>query len=249
MRRIIFLLVAVHLTINIPAQEMSSGGTRLIRHKEPDKQTEGVAYLPENEMEAIENHIEKYVGPISNVLHEIVSETVHIDICIVNPTKDNNFYTIFTMGMSALPMNAPKPEFQYSELFICLPPDWKLSENDLKDENNYWPIRLLKTLAKLPHEYNDWLFYGHSMPNGDPAEPFASNTKLSNVIILEPFVINDSIINLEVNRKIIYFFPLFPLYDKEMSYKLETDSDKLIALLRKNKVTEILNISRKPILK
>ena len=228
---------------------MSSGGTQIIRHKSPDKKIEGVAYLSDTEMEAIENHIEKYIGPVSKVYHEIVSETVHIDICIVNPTKEHNFYTLCTMGMSALPMKAPKPEFQYSELFICLPPDWKLTDDDLKDEDNYWPIRLLKTLAKLPHEYNDWLFYGHSMPNGDPAQPYASNTKLSNVIMLEPFIINDSIINTEVNKKNIYFFPIYPLYDKEMEYKLTNDSDKLIALLKKNKITEIVDINRKSVVK
>lgn len=249
MGRMIWFFVVIYISINIGAQEMSSGGTQIIRHKDPEKKTEGVSYLSENEMEEIEKHIEKYIGPISNVFHEIISDIVHIDICIVNPTKEHNFYTLCTMGMSALPMNSPESEYRYSELFICLPPEWNLSEEALINEDNYWPIRLLKTLASLPHEYNDWMFYGHSMPNGDPAEPYASNTKLSNFIILEPFIINNSIIKAEFSNKTIFFFPIFPLYDKEMRYKLETDSDKLVALLNRNKVTEILNVNRKPIIK
>ena len=249
MNKIKITIVFALISIFIGAQEVSTGGTKIIRHKAPEEKIVGVSYLDEKEMEAIESHIEKYIGPIDNVFHEIISEIVHIDICIVKPTKDHNFYTLCTMGMSSLPMNAPKKEYQFSELFICLPPDWKMSDEDIKKEENYWPVRLLKTLARFPHEYNDWLFYGHSMPNGDPAVAYASNTKFSNVIILEPFIINDEIIGTQVNGKVIYFFPIYPLYNAEMKYKLDNDSDKLIKLFKKNKITEVVNINRKPVIR
>ena len=39
--------------------------------------------------------------------------------------------------------------------------------------NAYWPIGLLKTIARLPHEYNIWIAQWHSVPDGGPAQYYA----------------------------------------------------------------------------
>ena len=61
---------------------------------------------------------------------------------------------MLTMGMGAHRMNVPEELAEYklerAELAIALPPDWKLDEESLKDERWYWPIGLLKVLARLP---------------------------------------------------------------------------------------------------
>ena len=69
-------------------------------------------------------------------------------------------------------MNVPDgwEDYRYAEMMICLPPDWNMDQRAWNDERHYWPIRLLKTLARLPHEYNTWLSDCHTMPNGDPPE-------------------------------------------------------------------------------
>ena len=61
-----------------------------------------------------------------------------------------------------------------AELMIALPAEWKLADSQLEDERWYWPIRNLKALARLPHEYETWLGFGHTVPNGDPPEPYAA---------------------------------------------------------------------------
>lgn len=70
---------------------------------------------------------------------------------------------------------------RYTELCIFLPANWPLEsepyqtiEETFKDENNYWPLRWLKKLARFPHEYNTWIGRGHTIPNGEAAEPFAA---------------------------------------------------------------------------
>lgn len=66
-------------------------------------------------------------------------------------------------------MTVPDPEVpRYAELVISLPPFWPLDEQSWRDERHYWPVRLLKTLGRLPHEYDTWLGVGHTIPNGDP---------------------------------------------------------------------------------
>jgi hypothetical protein len=82
------------------------------------------------------------------------------------------------------------------------------------------------------------------MPNGDPAEPYSENTKLSNVIIYEPQIINPEFSMLKETNKTVFFLPIIPLYDDEMQFKLNTNLDKLGDLFDKYKVNEILDINR-----
>ena len=62
----------------------------------------------EEEMEAVEGHIEQYFGKVENVFHELVSPDIHVDICMVPPTEERDYYTLVTMGMGAHRMNVPE---------------------------------------------------------------------------------------------------------------------------------------------
>ena len=128
-------------------------------------------------MEAVEGHIQQYFGPFENVFHELVSPDIHVDICVVPPSRERDYYTLVTMGMGAHRMNVPEELAEYklerAELAIALPADWKLDQESMKDERWYWPIRLLKSLARLPINCDSWLGHGHTVEN---REPFADNT-------------------------------------------------------------------------
>lgn len=56
------------------------------------------------------------------------------------------------------------PASPYAELMICLPPDWPV-KSPMSDRRAYWPVRLLKTIARLPHEYHTWIGAWHSVLN------------------------------------------------------------------------------------
>ena len=115
-------------------------------------------------MSAIEQHIKNTFGEFENVFHELVSPDIHVDICVVPPSEERDYYTLVTMGMGAHRMNVPEELAEYklerAELAIALPPDWKLDEESLKDERWYWPIGLLKVLARLPISGDTWLGFG-----------------------------------------------------------------------------------------
>ena len=143
----------------------------------------------EEEMEAVEGHIEQYFGKVENVFHELVSPDIHVDICVVPPSEERDYCTLVTMGMGAHRMNVPEELAEYklerAELAIALPADWKLDQESMKDEKWYWPIRLLKSLARLPIASDTWLGFGHTMDN---KENFAENTKLCAAILTAPKV-------------------------------------------------------------
>lgn len=81
-------------------------------------------------------------------------------------------------------MNVPKQLEEYrlerAELMIALPPDWKVGESD---ECWYWPLRLLKSIARLPISADTWLGWGHTVDN---QEPYADNTSLCGAVLIYP---------------------------------------------------------------
>ncbi|WP_337100077.1 suppressor of fused domain protein [Paenibacillus sp. YIM B09110] len=195
------------------------------------------------------NHVEKYIGPIEGVFREIVSDLVSIDIIVAAPTSKRNYYTLVTYGMSELPMTVPDgaEEFRYSELMICLPPTWKISDEAFKDERNYWPIRALKTLAKFPHEHNTWLYLGHTLANGNPIKPYSEDSKFQGMLLSLPDVEDkQGFFNLDIsNGKVVHFFTLIPIYQEEMDYKLKHGMEALFGKLIKAATDDVVNLNRK----
>ncbi|HYF52195.1 MAG TPA: suppressor of fused domain protein [Planctomycetota bacterium] len=202
---------------------------------------------PDN-IEAISKHVEKHIGEIETVFHELISPTVHIDVLWVKPSEKRPYHVLVTSGMSELPMHAPEgaEDYRYAELLIALPPDWPLSQEAFKDEKNYWPIRWLKNIARGAHEMKWWVSYGHTIPNGDPAEPFAENTQMSCWLLAPPIMVADSdFAKLKINdEKTIHFLAMVPLYPEETELKLSRGADKLYDLFDKHRVTELLDLER-----
>ena len=62
----------------------------------------------EDEMETVEGHIQQYFGKFENVFHELASPDIHVDICVVPPSEERDYYTLVTMGIGAHRMNVPQ---------------------------------------------------------------------------------------------------------------------------------------------
>ena len=184
----------------------------------------------EEEMEAVEGHIQQYFGKFENVFHELVSPDIHVDICVVPPAGERDYYTLVTMGMGAHRMNVPEELAEYTleraELAIALPADWKLDQKSMQDERWYWPIRLLKVLARLPIASDTWLGFGHTMSN---QENFAKGTELCAAILTGPQGTEDgSEVCILPDGEEVNFYQVIPLYRDELEYKMEHDADALL---------------------
>lgn len=226
--------------------EISPAGDPIYRYEESNKDFEPADDMPH--IEELERHIEKYFGKPETVYHELTSHLVHIDVHFIRPTKERNYNILITSGMSYRPMQPPEQaaDCEFAELLICLPPDWPLGQDSFEDENNYWPIRELKFLARFPHEYDTWLWGGHTMPNGDPAQPFADNMNLSGIILAPPLRFSEEAFRLEIDaNKTIHFFSVIPLYIEEMDLKLQKGSDELFERFDKYGIDELVDIKRR----
>lgn len=200
----------------------------------------------EKEINTYEKFIADNFGNYDKIFHEIISPNIHLDIIIIPPTEKSNCYRLVTMGMGAHKMNVPenlrRNNSERAELVISLPPTWNINSSK---EEDYWPIRCLKQVARLPIECNTWLGYGHTISLDEKNTNYASNTKFCSIILLPILDKNKKQLNLKMgNKSKINFYQLVPLYKEELEYKNNNAVDALLNLFNDSD-TVIVNIDRK----
>ena len=210
-------------TDNNPDGDGEDNSDKDVSFSEPEVYTE-------DEMKVIENHIQQYFGKFENVFHELASPDIHVDICVVPPSEERDYYTLVTMGMGAHRMNVPEELAEYklerAELAIALPKDWKIKKENFEDEKWFWVVRLLKDLARLPIASDTWLGFGHTM---DHEENFAENTKLCAAMLTAPQGTDDgSEVCILPSGEEVNFYQVIPLYRDELEYKLARGADALL---------------------
>ena len=98
--------------------------------KDGEQEQITVEYYSMEEMEAVEQHIERYFGKFESVWHALVSLDIHLDICLIPPTELSNYYSFVPMGMGGHRIHVPdelkEMKQERAELAISLPPDGQL---------------------------------------------------------------------------------------------------------------------------
>ena len=197
------------------------------------------------EMKAVGKHIEQHFGKYETVMHEIMSPDVHIDICVIPPRAEHEYYTLVTMGMGAAKMPVPEgyEDLARAELLINLPADWRLDEEALKDEKWYWPIRFLKFMARAPLGGDVYHAWGSTM-EFDDIESFDESTRLCAAITLSPGVFGEPSYECKLpNGEVVNFYQAIPLYKEELAYKVEHGTDKLLQKCP-DEILEVINPTR-----
>ena len=195
----------------------------------------------------IQAHVTQYCGTTTQVYHELASDLIHLDVLHIAPGDNRNYHSLVTCGMSYLAMEAPagKEQFAYTELLLRLPPDWPMDEAALSDEQFFWPIQCLKTLGRFPHVYRSWLGPGHTVPNGNPTLPYATNTKFNCALLLPAVRPTPEFYKLPVNsEKTILFYEVILLYKEEMNYLLWHGHIPFLAKLEAAHLPEWLDVER-----
>lgn len=210
-------------------------------------QNNSMYFYSDKEIKQFDKFIRNNFGDYNDVMHEIYSPDIHLDIIVVPPTEENNYYKLITMGMGAYEMKVPpelkNKEIERAELVIYLPPTWNIKSSDEKD---YWPIRCLKTLARLPIQCDTWLGFGHTISSDENNTPYAENTKFCSVLLLLALNNRFETIKLKLEKKgNISFYQLFPLYKEELDFKFQNGVAELCNLIGEEDAFPIINIERK----
>ena len=130
------------------------------------------------------SHIEKYLGYPDLTVNSRETDVISVDIHVVYPTDERPYLTLVSTGMSAAPMRGPDCgplQFERAELIMYYSPD-AFREFCEDCVAHWWPVRLLRDLATLPHRHDTYLGCGHSIETGDapPGEfgPCAFNSTM-----------------------------------------------------------------------
>lgn len=240
-------------------KKVSKDGTKVdvIKYSDDDNRqiqipTEFGAHLDE-----LTEHVEK-AYPCKEkkpfVFHELISDIVHIDVNIIPPEGERDYYVLWTSGMSDLPMNVPdgdydKNESNRAEMLMYLPGDWDFENwgetDDGMPNKNYWPIYWIKFLARFPHAYKTWFDVGHTMPNGPDYDPLGEGTKLNGFFFLPPIPLGPKYPGVEALRckdgvKINFLWAI-PMYREEIEFKLEEGFEPMLDLLSEYQLPRVID--------
>ena len=196
------------------------------------------------DLAVLSNHINRWWGDVPEVFHEIVSEYVHIDLHIVPASSERPYHVAITTGMSDRPMTGGGRD-RYCELLLALPPDWPIRKSDFSDEKFWWSFRQLKQTARFPHVFKTCIWYGHTVSNGDPPQPFHETAPYCGGILSFPPLCRDEARSIHVREgKEVFFFAFLPLFERELRFAWEKGSEALFDELDRIGLTELIQTGR-----
>jgi hypothetical protein len=183
----------------------------------------------------------EHMGPVQEAaLTEIVPSDLPITIHVIPASEDRSFITLFTSGMSAKRMKTPRrsESYQFAELFIQLPKDWKYT--DLNDPYWNWPITWLRKIARHPHENRTWL--GGEMTiiaDQDPPQPFAKGIPFTSMLLMAEFSTMTS------KGEHLRFYRLVPLFTEERDLEIRQGLAPLMNAFDRESTPFIVDVHRK----
>lgn len=200
-------------------------------------------------------HIERHLGPVTHVFRQAPGDAsssatamdTNIAIHHVAATKTRPIQTLITSGMSDLPMPVPEgvESPRYLELMMTLPESWKLEAEFTSQDEWFWPVHQLQSLAAYPRKFSTWLGWGHTVSNGDPPEPLGPNTKLCGAIIVPSLLVPRHFYELTIGAQTIAFYSAVPLYKEELEMKSRDGMKPLVEKLADHGITDVIDPKRR----
>lgn len=176
---------------------------------------------------------------VTRVYRETNPEFLNVNVFVMQAPTRKDFHVLYTTGMSALPMKLPQEllpkykDLERAELLLFLPAEWDILtgyETDAEvPDALWWPVRLMKYLARFPHEFETWLGFGHTLPNTAEYVPYDESTELCGVI-LGALQENISMLRAEDGTQ-INLYCMIPLYREEMEYERTAGTEALLQRL------------------
>lgn len=198
------------------------------------------------DLAALSQHIGEWWGE-GVVFHEIVSEYVHVDVHTCPPTAERPYHVLVTTGMSDRAMAAPEgfAQHRHCELMLALPPTWPMDQDSFQEERNWWPLRHLKQTARFPHVYETWLWYSHTVGNGNDLTPVAPGVPFVGFALSIPTLCPDGARKSRIREgKEVHFFALIPLHEAEIKFAWEHGTAALFEKLDDAGVNELVDVTR-----
>src|SRR5215472_16362225 len=165
-----------------------------------------------------------------------------IELRVTQPTPERPFYTLKTWGMSGRAMAVPTgmEDLAFAEVCLCLPQPGPGPGED------YWPVRLLKAVARYPHLTKGWVAWGSTVKNPAPYDP---DGRFIGAFLTAParLPIGEEELTREDGR-VIRYLAVIPVTESELRFAGEAGPEALDERLTRAKVTELIEPGRKSVI-
>lgn len=204
---------------------------------------------PIRHLRELDAHLGTYFGNNRWVCHETASSIVHIDVHIIQPTRERPVFTLVTSGMSDLDMCVPQgvSSPRVSEICLCLPENWALDPATITQATPevFWPIRMLKQVARYAHANDTWLAEGHTIGSVERPVPFDPAGRFIGVFLNGPAELppGGDVVQVGPGRS-IPLLSVIPILREELGFKLQSGTAGLKQKLAAHRVTELLDPNR-----
>jgi hypothetical protein len=146
------------------------------------------------------------------------------------------------------------PQARHAEVMLSLPRDWPGLRGDgtfdpaaMTAEENWWPIRALQRIARLPRETGPVLVPGTLLP--DDRGRLSASTEMSH-LMMGPSRLHPQSGELMVHDDIsITFHALWGLYADEAEFAANYGMKMLLAEMDREQVTELMAVRRLGVLR
>jgi hypothetical protein len=191
------------------------------------------------------DHFEGHVGKLDVLaLHETLAvSAVSVSIHIIAPGKLRSYRTLFTCGVSELPLNAQskKRGGRYAELMIKLPPEWRVDrESSEADDKALWPVQWLRMCAHRIHDHNIWLGEGRIVI-GPKTVP--DDWRFAGFLIAPSDLPNIA----AKGRRDVTIYSVRPVYASEIALAEQRGVETLIKLWNEANMTDVHSETRQSI--
>jgi hypothetical protein len=225
------------------SKKKAPDGTLIIRHDAIERQMGFTGEDAAGFRQTREAAYERIYGKPESVFHEVLPQVPHIDVYTIKrilkrSSGDEVFYVLMTGGMSDLamtmPRNAKDLDRRVELIFYCAEP-----------REEY--VTILRWVAHFPHDSKSWLGHGHTVPNGNPPEPFWGSDKLDTLFFLPPIIAKDQKLpsELRLNGEPVNFLWVVPITTAECNFKLNNGFDALMDLFDQNQHPYIFDPKRR----
>lgn len=160
-------------------------------------------YYSQAEIEELTDYIECTFGPVSVIAHEKLSDGFHIDLAVIPPHDNSDFYTICSLGRGAHSLDGVNGFSGRQEFVLYLPGYWNVTGPGFDQVENWWPIAMLKHICRMPEYYGvaelldfrspyaectnaSAAFFVHSLSKGNTADVTLSSGKKIDFMQLIP---------------------------------------------------------------
>ena len=196
--------------------------------------------------EAVLQYLEERLGPIAGTFRDSTPRAGSIDVVQIPPTEKRPWRALVTVGMSRRPMAVPAEvaASPHLELLFALPADWPAEESEFQRPANFWPVQVLRALARLPHDAGSWLASGHVVPNGDPPRPYLEGSPFCAAVLLPPLSVEGGLSGFPIPGRRMEVLAVVPLHLDEWQFSLDRGVSLLLKRLDRAAVTDVLDPKR-----